>query len=182
MSIYIISDYHFDDGWINENLRNFADVNAMNETMLERASNTVGQDDKFVFFGDIVGKDRDEKQAWEWQGKLPEIDTWIVGNHDPFEASNYDDSHLPLQRGCELTKGKYSFIGRHRPGNLPEFKSDIEWGIYGHKHTNHKKNYPFLDQESQRINVSAGLVHYRPISLSEIIDLIETGNSYGVRP
>lgn len=182
MSTYLISDYHFDDPWIMNNIRKFNTLNSMNRTLLEKAQETIGQEDEFVFLGDLVGENGAEKDAWKWQSKLPEVDTWVVGNHDPFEASNYSDSPLPLNRDWKLKKGGYTFFGRHRPGNLPERKTEKEWGIYGHEHSNHKNTHPFLDQDSRRINISAGLIDYRPIKLSNIIDLIETGISYETLP
>jgi calcineurin-like phosphoesterase family protein len=52
------------------------------------------------------------------------------------------------------------------------------WIIHGDKHNNSLKRYPFINQKTKTINVSAELVNYTPLSLSRLIPLIDTGNSF----
>ncbi len=45
--------------------------------------------------------------------------------------------------------------------------------IHGHHHNNDLKNYPFINFEKRRINVSAELVKYQPVSLFDLFTIIK---------
>ena len=57
----------------------------------------------------------------------------------------------------------------HDPHDAPP---DWEYGvIHGHKHNNDLAKFPFINGKEKRINVSAELVNYRPVSLDFILSL-----------
>jgi len=46
--------------------------------------------------------------------------------------------------------------------------------VHGHLHNNQPGEYPFLNMPGRRVNVSAEMVGYVPLSLDELVDIIET--------
>ncbi|WP_276260624.1 metallophosphoesterase [Haloglomus litoreum] len=178
MVTYLISDFHFGDKWIQSCRRDFDTVEQMNTHLKSRCLAVVDESDELVFLGDIIGKNGDENEAWTWWGELP-IDIWVAGNHDPFERSEFSDLPLPLHAEYSFAANGFEFHCCHKPSQLPD---DYEgWGIYGHKHNENPEEYPFLDQESSRINLSASMINYEPVSIDEIISYIETEESYTTR-
>jgi calcineurin-like phosphoesterase family protein len=170
MVIYLISDLHVGDKWIQSNLRDFDTVEQMNTHLKERCQDVIVDSDELLFLGDIIGDSGDEDDSWTWWGKLP-IDLWVAGNHDPFGRSEFSDLPHPLHTEYSFTTGGYEFHCHHKPSQLPD---DYEgWGIYGHKHNEKPEKYPFLNQASNRINLSASMINYEPISIDEIISYIK---------
>lgn len=56
MSVYLISDLHFDDQWICDEHRPFNNSTDMNEALLLNCKSKVNEGDTLLFLGDIVGK------------------------------------------------------------------------------------------------------------------------------
>jgi len=70
-----------------------------------------------------------------------------------------------------LEHGGLRFCLVHDPADAPEqFEG---WVIHGHHHNNNLLNYPFINFESRRINVSAEVLGYLPVSLNHICNLIQ---------
>jgi calcineurin-like phosphoesterase family protein len=51
--------------------------------------------------------------------------------------------------------------------------------IHGHHHNNDLRHYPFIDFEHRRVNVSAEVIGYIPVSLKDICELIRGRVSRG---
>jgi hypothetical protein len=51
------------------------------------------------------------------------------------------------------------------------------WVVHGHHHNNNLADYPFINFEDRRINVSAEVIRYQPVSLSYLCDIIEDHTS-----
>lgn len=179
MSLYIISDLHFDDKWICNNHRPFDDLEEMNRTLLTNCRSQIDEEDTFLFLGDIVGKDSTEGDVWEWYGKLSEIDYWVPGDHDHVARSEYDETALPVRKPFFKEFRKNSFRFKHK--QYREKEGD-HWIIHGHKHNEKPEEYPFIDPENRRVNVSASMLRYKPIALEDIIEFIETGQRYRFAP
>ncbi|QLC34087.1 hypothetical protein EFA46_007675 [Halarchaeum sp. CBA1220] len=52
------------------------------------------------------------------------------------------------------------------------------WRIYGHVHNGNLDDYPFIDAENQTINISAEVLDYTPISVSQLVKLLEKEETY----
>ena len=110
------------------------------------------------------------RPAREYREQLNGDVTFISGNHDE-PGTGSRSSALIDHDGMK-------FFLVHDPEDAP---ADFDgWVVHGHHHNNDLRNFPFIDFEHRRINVSAEVVGYVPASLSDICRLIryheETGN------
>ena len=65
-----------------------------------------------------------------------------------------------------LTYEEQEFLLLHDPTDAPASFSG--WIIHGHHHNNDLRAFPFIDPNAKRINVSAEVIGYSPVSLKEI--------------
>ena len=179
MPLYIIADLHFDDTWICEKLRPFDDLDEMNEFILSNCRNQIDPGDSFLFLGDIIGKDGTEKDVWYWYDEMPEIDCWVPGDHDHIARSEYDKIALPACEPFQKQVEGHWFRFKHK--QYREDETD-HWIVHGHKHNEKPEEYPFLDPETRRINVSGSMIGYKPIAMKRIVELIETEKRYKFAP
>jgi calcineurin-like phosphoesterase family protein len=63
------------------------------------------------------------------------------------------------------------FILVHDPDDVADTSSG--WVIHGYHHNNNLEHYPFINFEKRRINVSAEVVRYQPVSLSDLCNIIK---------
>ncbi|MDD4136508.1 MAG: 2'-5' RNA ligase family protein [Methanoregula sp.] len=95
---------------------------------------------------------------------------FIAGNHD--EPGHGD----PSSKLIEYTGMRFLLV--HDPAAAPAGFDG--WVVHGHHHNNDLRHYPFIDFEHRRINVSAEVAGYVPVSLRDIRDIIRyrmtTGN------
>jgi calcineurin-like phosphoesterase family protein len=151
----------------------------MNEALLENCRTKIGNRDDFLFLGDIVGSDGTRDDVWEWYGRLPEIDKWVRGNHDTVPLSKIRDVGLPIDTGFTAEYRGHSFSFTHKPHQA---ETTADWIIHGHEHNQKLEKYPFLDADEQRINISASLIGYEPMSMERLVKLIDSGQSYRTAP
>jgi calcineurin-like phosphoesterase family protein len=145
----------------------------MNEVLIERWNNVVTEPDRVVVVGDFACAER-EAEVWIWLTQLNGKKILVDGNHRPIERSEFKNSELPLTTEYQFDAGKYSFLCLHKIEWFPE--EWHEWKIFGHIHNRYPEEYPFIDPAAKRINVSAELLDYTPVSIDRIIDLINRGN------
>ena len=159
--VYLLGDLHLDhQNIIGYCARPFIGVNEMNDVLIKNWNFVVKKQDKVYYLGDLVyGKSACDPQTF--CNKLNGEITVIKGNHD---------LKLPGTRDYEILQyAGYEFLLTHDPDNLPiDWKG---WVIHGHKHNNNIRDYPFINGETKRINVSAEVVNYKPVSLDYIISL-----------
>ena len=179
MSLYLISDLHFDDQWICAEHRPFDNLGNMNEDLLANCGSKIKDGDTLLFLGDLVGKNGDEGDVWEWFGEVDVIDHWVPGDHDHVARSEYDTIALPVRTPFFKEFQGHSFRFKHKP--YRENEGD-HWIIHGHKHNEKPDEYPFIDPENRRINVSASMIGYEPIAMERILELVETGQRYRFAP
>ena len=178
---YLISDLHLGHGEIIDVYnRPFNNAEEMDRTLIDNWNRTVGVNDKVLFLGDLGGPDAAINDVWEWWGELNGLEQIVRGNHEPFPHSDVADTELPLVERVEFDYEGLQFECVHKPSALsPEYDG---WGIYGHVHDDKLNNYPFIDPDSRRINVSAEILHYHPISMTELYGYIIDGQLYQRRP
>ena len=172
MTRYVISDLHLDHGNIIKYCdRPFDDVADMNHTLVENWNAVVDPEDTVFYLGDLAmwGPDAAE----EWAAKLNGNLVFVRGNHDDL---NEADLPVPVCDACVVTHGKYRFGCVHWPEETADPGGD--WLLYGHHHNNDVGEYPFIDPERNRVNLSVELIGYEPLSLDHLCELLDHGERY----
>lgn len=180
--IYFISDTHFDHtNIISFCGRPFVDTMAMNNTLLLNWNSIVRPEDTVYFLGDLTfGKGRRPHKFWleQLNGRI----YFIKGSHDYEQREGETGITVCTELIIELPNvsfhnnlimycGDESFLLIHDPAHVP---SDwTGWVIHGHHHNNYPIEYPLISKGNKRINVSVELINYKPISLPDILKLIE---------
>jgi len=179
MSLYLISNLHFDDQWICDEYRPFDNPTDMNEALLTNCKSKIREEDTLLFLGDIVGKNGTEGDVWEWFGEVSVIDYWVPGDHDHVARSEHDTIALPVRAPSFKEFKGHSFRFKHKPYRE---KEGDHWIIHGHKHNEKPDEYPFIDPETRRINVSVSMIGYEPIALERILKFVESGQRHRFAP
>ncbi|WP_048093899.1 2'-5' RNA ligase family protein [Geoglobus acetivorans] len=162
--IWLISDTHFDhENIIKYCARPFADVREMNRIILRNWNNTIQSSDTVYFLGDM-SFGRRSKNPLYWLQKLNGRVKYIYGNHDSIQLGK--NQEVVVYRG-------YKFLLVHDPKNMGNMKKFDGWIIHGHVHNNELRKYPFIDTKKRTINVCVEVINYKPISLDEIVTLIQ---------
>ena len=170
MTRYFTSDLHLGHENIIEYCdRPFDSVEEMNRTLIDNWNDAIGPDDVVVFLGDL-GRFAGEDDLRRWLCELHGRIVFIEGNHD--SPSRYVDGVHTHQYSI-LERGDREFCCTHRPENAPRFWDG--WIIHGHHHNNHPVEYPLVNPEERRVNVSTELTGYRPIPEEDLVSLIDGG-------
>lgn len=168
MNIFFISDHHFHHKNIltfktqdDLPLREFSDVDHMNEIMIQRHNEVVKPNDKVYFLGDVC-MSRNAK-GLEILSRLNGEKVLVKGNHDMCSLNQY------LQYFKDV-RGSHQFDGMiltHIPIH-PE--SLARWGlnVHGHLHQNVVRMPLSQIPDRRYFNVSVERVNYTPISLEEV--------------
>jgi len=162
-SIYFIGDTHFDHkNIIKYAHRPFPNVTEMNNVIKSNWNGTVGDNDTVYFLGDWTFG-RGHKPARYWIKQLKGDIISILGSHDR------ETDGMRFENTKVLHVNGYSFLLMHDPeGRKTKWHG---WIIHGHVHNNKMDKYPFINGELKTINVSAELIHYKPVSLSYLLSL-----------
>lgn len=135
-------------------------IREMDRILIRNWNWTVKGTDTIFFLGDLSYMS--EELPEDYLGQLGGNIVYIEGNHDPCIP---DMPHCVLMRYRDVP---YLLI--HDPAEI--VKPFPGWVIHGHVHNKDITRYPFFDPIRKRINVSAEMVGYRPISFDEIHDLV----------
>lgn len=158
MDNFFISDLHLNHSNIIRYCdRPFRTVAEMNRVLIENWNKTVGKEDTVFFLGDLAFGRYPEG----WLKKLNGHIIFIKGSHDSIGIHS-----LVLHSGWD------EFLLIHNPDQVNGWK---QWVIHGHKHN----IAPFIDREHKRVNVSAEVVDYTPISLSDIRRMVKCQSKSG---
>jgi calcineurin-like phosphoesterase family protein len=161
--ILIISDLHLGHAnGIPRYKRPFfsGNVREMDRVLIRNWNWTVKKSDIVIFLGDLsyMSEEKPESYLQRLGGSI----FFLEGNHDPYYPYM---SHCLLMRYHGVP---YLFI--HNPEEL--VRPFDGWVIHGHAHNKDLATYPFFNPHERRINVSAEMIGYRPISLKEIHSLV----------
>ena len=169
MTRYVISDLHLGHANIIEHCdRPFDDVEEINDTLIENWNTVVdGDQDIVIFLGDL-GCFAEEEELRTWLDELNGRIIFIEGNHD--SPRRYVDG-LNTHQYYMLSHGEWQFCCTHDPATIPQ--SWDGWVLHGHHHDDDA--YPFIDPVAKRANLSAEVTNYRPLSLPDFIDYLESG-------
>jgi calcineurin-like phosphoesterase family protein len=167
-NIFFASDHHFghaniltfkrDDG---TPLREFSDINHMNEHIVNCHNSVVRPNDKVYFLGDVVMSRK--TSALEVLGRMNGEKILIKGNHDQCNPEAYLKYFKDI-RGSHQFEG---LIMTHIPIH-PE--SLARWGLNVHGHLHYQVvKLPLAQIPDKRyFNVSMERINYTPISLEEL--------------
>ncbi|MDH7592728.1 MAG: 2'-5' RNA ligase family protein, partial [Methanomicrobiales archaeon] len=139
----------------------------MDYVLIRNWNNLVKKTDTVYFLGDLCGP-KSRIKADQYFRYLNGKIIWIKGNHD-------EQEYISSVKLTEYIVEEYDGIKilfTHDPETAPD--NDEGWVIHGHKHNNNLRMYPFFNPRQRRVNVSAEVVGYRPVLLSEILQLIST--------
>jgi calcineurin-like phosphoesterase family protein len=164
--IFLISDLHLGHANIIRYCSRpflFSDPDEMDRVLIDNWNFAVSDMSTVYFLGDLrYGIHALSYEAY--RRKLQGNITFIQGNHDK-EYSGSLPSFMMEYHG-------FSFMLVHNPADAPRnFKG---WVIHGHHHNNDLRLYPFINFHQRRINVSAEVIGYVPVSLRELCSIIQT--------
>lgn len=167
-NIFFCSDHHFyhqniltfkrDDG---TPLREFQDVNHMNEIMVQRHNERVRTNDKVYFLGDVTMSRN--ARGLEILGRMNGEKVLIKGNHDLCKPQQY------LQYFKDI-RGSHQFDGMVLT-HIPIHPDSLaRWGLNVHGHLHYQVVRLPLSQIPDRryYNVSMERINYTPVSLEEV--------------
>lgn len=171
MTRYVLSDLHLGHGNIIDHCdRPFESEIEMNETLVENWNTVVSAGDTVVNLGDLAMWGPDA--AVEWAERLNGSMLLIPGNHDDLDI---DRMPCHVVDSCTLSHGKYTFECVHRPEHASE---DAEWTLYGHVHNNDVREFPFIDPQRNRVNVSADVMEFTPLSFDRLTTFLDRKTRY----
>jgi calcineurin-like phosphoesterase family protein len=164
--IFVISDLHLSHTNIIRYCSRpflYADPEEMDRVLIANWNSVISETGRAYFLGDFRYGAHAQK-ADHYRKQLQGNITFIAGNHD-----GTDLDAIPLS---ELDCQGFSFLLIHDPADTPaDFPG---WVIHGHHHNNDLHHYPFINFKERRINVSAEVIGYVPISLHEICHIIQS--------
>ncbi|MGD1003922.1 MAG: 2'-5' RNA ligase family protein [Methanoregulaceae archaeon] len=163
--IYVISDLHLGHANIIKYCsRPFPHdaVHEMDQILIKNWNYTVKSGDRIFLIGDLC-YGPNAKTPFEYLQRLNGDIILIQGNHDK-------DTESPVHFEI-LTHLDLHFLPIHDPNDAPP--NFDGWIIHGHHHNNNLEEYPFINFEKRRINVSAEVIKYQPMSLSELYNIIK---------
>jgi calcineurin-like phosphoesterase family protein len=172
MTTYFVSDLHLDHANIIEYCdRPFDTVAEMNRTLVDNWNAVVDPDDQVAFVGDLA-MERDAPVVQGWLNRLNGTILFVEGNHDYAIPVDTHDHYT-------LSTDAYDLYLTHYPEDIPDEWDG--WAIYGHHHNNDPDEYPFVDPENRRVNVSVELLGYEPIPAAELLAHVMMGEASTVR-
>ena len=162
--IFLISDLHLGHANIIRYCARpffFPDFREMDHVLIKNWNYTISPSNRVYYLGDLR-YGRAAASAGYYRNKLRGRISLIQGNHDIQESDA-----APM---IFLEHGGFRFCLVHDPSDAP--KRFDGWIIHGHQHNNNLRCYPFINFEHRRINVSAEVLGYVPVSLNHICNLI----------
>lgn len=169
--VFLISDLHLGHANIIRYCSRpfiFPDCAEMDHVLIKNWNYTVGPGTRIYCLGDLrYGPDA--KTARQYRQRLRGDIVFIRGNHDEPETGT-----VPF---AEISRDGLSFFLVHDPADAPPGYRG--WVIHGHHHNNDLRNFPFMNFADRRINVSAEVTGYKPVSLAEIVQLIHSREASG---
>lgn len=172
-NVFVISDTHFghDNMYKFTNhdgsrVRHFATAEEADELMIENWNRVVKPDDKVYHLGDVVIA---RKNLMKVMPRLNGSKRLIMGNHDIFDVETDYLPHFKKVASYRVFP-KLGIIMSHIPivMNSERFK----WNLHGHTHCCNAHG-ELASDPPRYFNVSVEKINYTPISLDEIVSILE---------
>jgi calcineurin-like phosphoesterase family protein len=164
--IFLIADLHLGHANIIRYCSRpflFPDSSEMDHVLIKNWNYTVSPKTRIYCLGDLrYGSEAGP--AVYYRKRLRGDIVFIRGNHDEPEPGSISS----LAIGYE----NLNFLLIHDPADAPLSSGSWSWIIHGHHHNNDLNHYPFMNFIDRRINVSAEVIGYMPVSLHEIVQRI----------
>jgi len=168
--VFVIADLHLGHSNIIRYCSRpflFSDSSEMDHVLIKNWNYTVGPKSRIYCLGDLrYGPDAEP--APQYLKRLRGEITVIRGNHD--------DPAGTLS-SVETEYDSLKFLLVHDPADAPPAYDG--WVIHGHHHNNDLRHYPYINFAGRRVNVSAEVIGYRPVSLREIAQRIRERGASG---
>lgn len=163
--VFFISDLHLGHAnIIKYEDRPFKNVTEMDVELRRRWNETIGEDDLVIFVGDLCFYNNPKDILRDLHGRK----VLIKGNHDRKikQATQFpiECKVIAVEDSVIVSTGIGEIFVHHDPDGIP--CSWAGWSIYGHVHSHH----PMMNLFGKRINVSAEVLNYVPVSLTGIRD------------
>ena len=159
---FVISDLHLGhENIVTYTSRPFPDAAAMDDVLIRNWNFRVKPTDTVYFLGDLA-HGRNARRAAEYLSLLSGVIQFVPGNHDTGVA------HTGVS--IEVSWKSQRFLMVHDPADAPQDYPGFV--IHGHLHNNKPDEFPFLNMEKRRVNVTAEVVGYVPLSLDELVEII----------
>jgi calcineurin-like phosphoesterase family protein/2'-5' RNA ligase len=140
----------------------WSDVREMDHVLIKNWNYSLAPKSRIYCLGDLR-YGNEAAPAAQYRKRLRGDSVFICGNHDEPDPGTV----LSARIGYE---GKEFFLV-HDPADAPPGFDG--WIVHGHHHNNDLRNYPFMDFNHRRINVSVEVTGYMPVSLHEIVQRID---------
>jgi calcineurin-like phosphoesterase family protein len=150
-------------------------VNAMNQTIVDRVNQVVGEEDHFCFTGDFLF--RGGANAWveQWSRFRCRHIYVVAGNHDPHSSLHNIAARLP--------KGKLTILPQIAVRRIEDtvvvlsHYPMVSWpqkgygaiSLFGHVHGNWPRNIP---QHPRQIDVGVDCHDFYPVSLTRVLEIV----------
>lgn len=162
---FAVSDLHFGHARIIELAnRPFANVEEMNETMVNNWNSVVDDGDDVLFGGDFMFTKKDE-----WFDRLAGRKHLVLGNHDHKATLKlaWTSVHSYWEVGHVVGNQRYEFVMFHYPIEdwVHRMKDSIH--LFGHVH-----NTPVMELR-RRFNMCAESLNYTPRNLDDFVKMAE---------
>ena len=134
----------------------------MDETMVKRWNEVVGDQDRVYHLGDVAINRRSLSILYRLKGRK----CLIKGNHDIFKLKDYlphfDDirayRHYPHE----------GIVCSHIPVHTNQLEGRFDFNVHGHTHQNFVEKSPHHPDE-RYVNVCVEQTDYRPINFEEVL-------------
>jgi calcineurin-like phosphoesterase family protein len=169
--VFLIADLHLGHANIIRSCSRpflYSDSREMDHVLIKNWNYTIGPKTRIYCLGDLRYGPAAEP-AMQYQKRLRGDIIFIRGNHDDPETGTVSFLETVYENK------KFLFI--HDPADAP--LSYDGWVIHGHHHNNDLRHYPFMNFIDRRVNVSAELIGYKPVSLHEIVERIKERDRSG---
>jgi calcineurin-like phosphoesterase family protein len=178
--MYFISDFHFCHRKVIDYAhRPFANIEEMNETMVEKYNSVVGANDSITIVGDFAFGGIEN--FINYAKRLNGVKTLIRGNHDKSISDNevlnagfVEVAHSKIITSDKLKIGISHFPFRKRgemPGKYDISPNNCDVLIHGHVHQHWKVKKHTSGK--MMINVSVEAIEYKPITLDDVHAIIK---------
>lgn len=178
---FYISDYHFYHELARKRSRQeFQSVEEMNEEIIRRHNEKVGEDDHVYILGDIIVCEEDElaEKMEKTVGKLKGNLHLIVGNHD-YKYIDKDEfrKYFVSIDEAKLIRDNNKWVQLcHYPIILWYRKNKGAFHVFGHMHNEQvSKEYNILKNEERALNACVEVNNFKPC---EIDELLENNNKF----
>lgn len=146
----------------------FSDCAEMDAVLIRNWNCTVGTNSTIYHLGDL-----------RYGNGAPPVSGYLeqLGGRATFITGNHDEAMPGWVKSAEVTCDGIRFFLVHDPDDAPQgFEG---WVIHGHHHNNELRDFPFMNFKDRRINVSAEVIGYVPVSLKELASRIREQTESG---